>query len=137
MSDFARLQELARAAGLAVTPPSVVDVPYVSPETAVVGAALSCTMGNWSGMDGEPASYAYQWLSDGVEVGTGTSYTTAAPGTVSCVVTATNGAGSTAAPPSNAVLVTASAARAAPAAPAPAAHDAHSDGRTSTPAARK
>ena len=135
MSDFARLQELARAAGLAVTPPSVIDVPYVSPpDTAAVGAVLSCTMGNWNGMGGEPATYAYSWQhhTSPAEIGTGASYTTVAGDadtTVLCIVTATNGAGSTAAPASNSVTVTATARKTEPAPTAASAHDAHSDGR--------
>ena len=129
MSDFARLQELARAAGLQVTPPSVVDIPAVMPLEATVGTALTCTMGNWVG---EPTEYAYSWqrASDPTEIGSGASYTTVAADAghaVHCVVTATNNAGSTIAPPSNAVAVPAAARRMA--APAPAAHDAHSDAR--------
>jgi hypothetical protein len=114
MSDFARLQELARAAGLQVSPPSVVDVPYVSPETAMVGELLNCTMGNWNG---EPESYTYSWrhAGDPVEIGTGASYTTVAGDadtSVQCVVSATNSAGTASAPPSNSVAVTAAAAAA-------------------------
>jgi hypothetical protein len=65
-------------------------------------------MGNW---EGEPTSYAYQWKIDGANVGTGTATATHAvqPGdvgkTATCVVTATNALGSTAAPPSNGVVV--------------------------------
>ena len=63
MSDFGRLQELARAAGVQVNPPSVVDTPIISPETAAVGDTLSCTMGNWNG---EPDRITpTQWLSNG------------------------------------------------------------------------
>jgi hypothetical protein len=127
MSDFAKLQELARAAGLQVNPPSVVDVPAVMPLEATVGTALTCTMGNWTG---EPSEYLYSWTSNGVEVGTGASYTAAAGDaghSLACVVTATNNVGSTTASPSNAVTV-ATAARAAPAHAAPA-HDVHSDAR--------
>jgi hypothetical protein len=87
--------------------PINIDVPSVQPEgTAAAGDTLTCTMGNWTG---EPTAYAYQWLSDGEsELGTGDSYTVVASdsGTsISCVVTATNANGSTAAPPSNAVAV--------------------------------
>jgi hypothetical protein len=124
MSDFARLQELARTAGLQINPPSVTAIPYVSPETATVGTALSCTMGEWTG---EPESYTYRWLSNGVEVGTGASYTTVAGDaghSVACTVTATNSVGSTTASPSNAVTVAATAVRAATAT-----HDAHTDAR--------
>jgi hypothetical protein len=125
MSDFARLQELARQAGLQVNAPSVVDIPAVMPLEATVGTALTCTMGNWTG---EPTEYAYSWTSNGTEVGTGASYTAAAGDaghSLACVVTATNNVGSTTASPSNAVTVAAVAARRAE----PAAHDAHSDAR--------
>jgi hypothetical protein len=109
MSDFARLQELARNAGLTITPPSLLTAPYVSPETAVVGDVLNSTMGTWNG---SPTSYAYEWrhLDDPTVIGTGVAYTTvsADAGTnVRCVVTATNDAGSTTADPSNPVPVTA------------------------------
>jgi hypothetical protein len=113
MSDFGRIQELARAAGVQITAPLNTVIPYVSPETAAVGEVLSCTMGEWNG---EPDSYTYAWCLDGVDMGaTGTSYTTVAGNeghTVTCVVTATNEAGSAAAPPSNAVTVMAAAAAA-------------------------
>ena len=104
MSDFGRLQELAREAGLAVGPPSYTLAPAVTPEVATVGEALSCSTGEWAG---EPTGYTYQWFSDGAEVGTAASYTTAAAGVVNCVVTATNTAGSAIAPSSNSVSVTA------------------------------
>lgn len=93
-------------------PPVNVDVPSVSgPDgttTATVGQTLTCTMGNW---EGEPASalYAYSWHSDGTpNSATGDTYAVV-PGdaghSITCVVTATNSAGSTDAPPSNAVAV--------------------------------
>ena len=85
------------------SPPVNVDVPYSAQENDLI----TCTMGNW---EGEPTSYAYQWKSDGTDVGDGTvPYTVTAADaghTFTCVVTATNAAGSTAAPPSNDVLVT-------------------------------
>jgi hypothetical protein len=87
-------------------PPAVVDVPAVSPGTAGVGDTLTCTMGNW---DGEPASYSYQWKSDGAaDLGTGDTYVVAASDSghsITCIVTATNDLGSTEAPPSNAVAI--------------------------------
>jgi hypothetical protein len=86
-------------------PPAVVDVPHVSGNGAV-GDTLSCTMGNW---DGEPTSYAYAWKSDGTtDLGTGDTYVVAATDSghsITCLVTATNALGSTAAPPSNAVAI--------------------------------
>jgi len=86
-------------------PPTQIDVPAVTPMTATVGDALTCTTGNW---EGEPSGYAYLW-SNGA---TGESYTTVAAdaGTsLSCTVTATNAAGSTVAATSNAVPVSAAA----------------------------
>jgi hypothetical protein len=119
MSDFGRIQELARAAGVQVNAPINTTIPYVSPETAAVGDTLSCTMGEWSG---EPTSYAYAWFLDGAETGAaGSSYTLVAGNeghTVTCVVSATNTAGSATAPPSNAVTVAAAAARTTAAPPA-------------------
>jgi hypothetical protein len=86
-------------------PPANTAVPYA----AQAGAEVTCTMGEWTG---EPTAYAYQWQSDGTDVGTGTPYPIIAADdghTFTCVVTATNANGSTAAPPSNAVVVTAAA----------------------------
>jgi hypothetical protein len=112
MSDFGRVQELARAAGVQITAPMNTAIPYVSPETAAVGDTLSVTMGEWTG---EPDSYTYAWCLDGADMGaTGTSYTTVSGNeghSVTCVVTAINEAGATAAPSSNAVMVAATAAR--------------------------
>jgi hypothetical protein len=89
-------------------PPVNRDVPYVSGSGAV-GSALSCTMGNWDNMGTGTVSYAYQWQSGGNPVGDGSaSYTPVAGDSgmdVTCVVTATNEVGSTAAPPSNAVRI--------------------------------
>jgi hypothetical protein len=85
-------------------PPENVDVPHVSQS----GDVLSCTMGNWTGA---PTSYAYQWQMDGADVGTDAdSYTVTADDvglTATCIVTATNAIGSTAAPPSVGVVVVA------------------------------
>jgi hypothetical protein len=88
--------------------PTVVDVPHVS-GNGVVGDTLACTMGNWDSMQTEPHSYAYAWQTDGVDNGaTGETYSVLAGDvgkSISCVVTASNAAGSTAAPPSNAILI--------------------------------
>jgi hypothetical protein len=78
------------------------DVPHVSQS----GDTLNCTMGNW---EGEPTSYGYQWRLDGSLAGTdAATYTAQASDvgkTATCVVTATNAHGSTAAPPSNEVTI--------------------------------
>jgi len=82
--------------------PANVDVPFLSQ----AGSQLACTMGNWTN---EPTSYAYQWRIDGVHVGSDAATYDPQAGDVGrsadCIVTATNAAGSTAAPPSNSVTV--------------------------------
>jgi hypothetical protein len=70
------------------------------------GTTLSCTMGIW---EGEPTSYSYAWQIDGTAAGSDAADYAVQPGDVgkaaTCTVTATNAAGSTAAPPSNSVTV--------------------------------
>jgi hypothetical protein len=109
-----------RTSGQAATEaPSVLHTPAVVrggavAQTADIGDTLTCTMGEW---EGEPTGYAYQWLNGSNEIGTGASYVVAAsdaPGSLRCVVTAINGAGATQAPPSNAVIVEATAAQQQP-----------------------
>jgi hypothetical protein len=91
--------------GVRLAAPTVVDVPYVD-GVGAVGEELTCTMGNWTG---EPTDYDGKWKRDGNEdIGTGASYTVRpadAGGEITCVVTATNAAGATEAPPSNAISV--------------------------------
>ena len=88
--------------GGATSAPVNVDVPYVQQN----GATATCTMGNWQG---EPVSYAYQWQMDDQSIpsaGASLPLTQADLGhSVACIVTATNAHGSTAAPPSNAVVI--------------------------------
>jgi hypothetical protein len=82
------------------------DVPYAEQ----LAGELRCTMGNW---DGEPTTYEYGWHRDGTFVVGGpdmSSYTVMTEDvgtTFTCVVTATNAQGATAAPPSNPVVVAA------------------------------
>ena len=89
------------------TPPINVDVPHVQQE----GGSLTCTMGNWEGMQAEPHSYAYQWQLDGADITGGTATLPIMADdvgkTATCVVSATNALGTTAAPASNGVVVTA------------------------------
>ena len=77
------------------------------PAVTQAGDTLSCTMGTWSG---EPTSYGYQWRVDGAVVGSdaATHTVTAADAgkTATCIVTATNASGSTAAPPSVDLVIT-------------------------------
>jgi len=85
------------------TAPTNTTVPAVSQ----TGTTLNCTMGTW---DGEPTSYAYAWKLDDTAAGSDAATYEVQAGDVgksaTCVVTATNAAGSTAAPPSNAHVVT-------------------------------
>lgn len=82
--------------------PTNVDVPYASQ----TGSTLTCTMGNW---EGEPTEYWYQWKLDGANAGTNAANYAVQPADVgksaTCIVTARNAQGETAAPPSNAVVV--------------------------------
>jgi hypothetical protein len=105
--------EAARLADLGVTgdaPPTGGDaapVNTVVPAVTQLADALSCSTGTW---DGAPTTYAYAWTLDGAPVGTDSNthtVTTAEAGqSAICTVTATNATGSTAAPPSAAVVVT-------------------------------
>jgi hypothetical protein len=82
--------------------PVNVDVPYASQ----AGSVLNCTMGNWQQT---PTGYAYAWTVDGAAAGTAADYTVTPADvgkTATCVVTATNSIGSTAAPASNPVVIT-------------------------------
>ena len=94
---------VGQEAPVPIDPPVNVDVPFVSQTEAT----LNCTMGNW---EGEPTSYAYLWAIDGVDSSTtGPDYPVAFEDvgkTASCIVTATNAAGSTVAPPSNEIVIT-------------------------------
>ncbi len=89
--------------------PGVIDIPYASANASppIVGTVVSCTTGNWTGT---PTSYTYQWTRDGATIAAATaaSYTLVSADIgghqIRCVVTAVNATGSTAAPPSNAVL---------------------------------
>lgn len=101
-------------------PPAVVDVPMVSQE----GTTLSCTMGIWTS---KPTAYAYQWQIDGGDMGDDAPTYETGPSEqgkqATCIVTATNDLGSTAAPPSNAVTVNEATRHRAPAHEPEAEHD--------------
>lgn len=83
-------------------PPAVVDIPHVEQK----GADLTCTMGNWTN---KPTGYAYQWQIDGNDVGDDAASYTPGPSdagkAATCIVTATNHLGSTAAPPGGPLVV--------------------------------
>lgn len=103
--------EAARLAELGVTgdapPTEGAPVNTAIPHVQQAADVLSCTMGEW---EGTPTAYAYAWALDAAPVGTdsATHTVTAADAgkSATCVVTATNATGSTAAPPSVAVVVT-------------------------------
>lgn len=104
------LLEFSKDESLEPDPPPVnVDVPYAS-GIGSVGSLLNCTMGNWQGMKGEVATYAYQWKNDGNDAlnGSNANYVVVEGDrghSLTCVVTATNASGSTESPPSNAIAV--------------------------------
>jgi hypothetical protein len=103
--DGTVMKSLAEHAVVSSVPPTNIDVPHIS-GTAAVGATLTCTTGNWTG---EPDTYAYQWQSGATNVGGNSPAYVVAPtdaaASITCVVTATNIGGSTAAPPSNAIAI--------------------------------
>jgi hypothetical protein len=105
LSNSQIISGLDDATGVAHAP-ATIDTPYVS-GAAAHGSTLSCTTGNWTG---SPTGYAYQWKSNGVNVGTSAATYATVVGdvghVVGCVVTATNATGSTAAPLSNTITVT-------------------------------
>lgn len=96
-----KFQEM-RGPATAPSKPVNVDVPHVQQD----GGRLTCTMGNW---EGEPTSYAYAWTHNGDAVAMDSAELTLTADEVGdtfvCTVSATNAAGTTAAPPSDAVVV--------------------------------
>ena len=108
MSDFGMLKEQARVAASRIAP-QYIDVPaiYASVPPAVVGSVLNCTLGNWFGV---PTSYSYAWKRDvATAIGSNAAtYTTVAGDSthsITCIVSATNANGTTAAPASNAIAI--------------------------------
>ena len=87
------------------TPVPAAPVNTILPAATVVtnlavGSLVACSAGTWTGEP--PITYARQWLSDGEPISgaTATSYTLQASDVdnmISCIVTATNAGGSTAA----------------------------------------
>ena len=83
-------------------------VPYAHANATppVVGTVCNCTTGLWIGL---PSSYTYAWYRTGTVISgaTAANYTLIAADIggkhITCVVTAVNGVGTTAAPPSNAI----------------------------------
>lgn len=89
--------------------PVNVHIPMIS-GNGTVGSILNCTMGEWDWMQGEVATYAYQWMNDGNPAlnGDKANYLVVEGDrthSMTCVVTATNDGGSTDAPPSNAIAI--------------------------------
>ena len=89
--------------GGGATAPANTTVPAVTQ----TGTTLTCTQGEWSG---EPTSYSYAWKLDDAAAGSDAATYDVQAGDVgkaaTCTVTATNAAGSAAAPPSNGVVIT-------------------------------
>jgi 5-hydroxyisourate hydrolase-like protein (transthyretin family) len=91
----------ASAASNSLTVPAAAGAPHNSTAPALtgtpaVGQGLSCSTGSWTN---SPTSYAYSWLRDGTAISgqAAASYTVQAADqghSLSCEVTATNGAGS-------------------------------------------
>jgi hypothetical protein len=129
MSDYSMLQEelkltyayidFLEAGGTGTPPvaPIVRDVPALT-GTGVTGTALTVTNGNWRAV---PTSYSYAWLSGSSPVGTdANTYTVDVADvgkSITCTVSATNAVGTTAAPPSNAIVALPAATREAAMAP--------------------
>ena len=92
----------ADGGGGGATAPANTTVPAVTQS----GTTLTCTQGEWSG---EPTSYAYAWKLDDAAAGSDAATYDVQAGdvgkTATCTVTATNAAGSAAAPPSVGVVV--------------------------------
>jgi hypothetical protein len=86
--------------------PSVIDAPFISQTGAGAASTLNCTLGNWNGA---PTARVYQWVVNGVVVGTNSpSYTVTAPDvgkTAVCNMVATNAVGSSLAVQSNQITV--------------------------------
>jgi hypothetical protein len=95
----------AITAGLAnEIPPVNTTVPALS-GTGTVGQVLTVTNGNWTYT---PSSYTYVWRRGATTIGgaAASTYTLVAADsgtTITCIVTAHNAAGATAAPPSNGI----------------------------------
>lgn len=99
------ITEVTYAGPVGPPAPVCIDTPMIS-GTAAVGAELTCTMGNWGNT---PDSYAYAWSTGG----TAPTYVVLeadAGASITCVVSATNAGGTTAAPPSNAIAISGAAA---------------------------
>jgi hypothetical protein len=96
-------------------PPVNINIPQASiiSGDGSVGSILRCTVGIWDNMGDLVDTYAFAWQRNAVPItgGSGISedYTTVAAdsGTdLTCIVSATNTIGTTAAPPSNAINIT-------------------------------
>ncbi|RWL14897.1 MAG: hypothetical protein EOR57_31620 [Mesorhizobium sp.] len=84
----------AKIAASVATPPVNTVAPAIT-GTLGVGEVLTCSTGTWTGT--ATITYSRQWKSDGVNVGTDSANYTPVSGDaehdITCVVTATNGAG--------------------------------------------
>lgn len=89
----------ATATTVGVTVPNSIPVNTITPNisgTQATGFIQTCTTGTWTGT--APITYSFAWFSDGVAVGTNSNQYTTVGGdsghVITCVVTATNIAGS-------------------------------------------
>jgi hypothetical protein len=115
---FLQMKGGAGGGGGTIALPTVIPINVVAPQitgpngTGPVnsGQTLNCTPGTWQN---SPTAYAFQWKSDGTaNIGTGPSYlVTSADLThsLTCVVTAFNGVGSSTPATSNAIAATSTA----------------------------
>lgn len=110
MSDYANARAKIDTLQSRLAPlvaPLMVGAPVVT-GVGQAGNTLSCSTGVW---DHAPSSYAYQWKSAAANVGTNVPTYVPVAGdvtkSITCVVTATNAMGSTAASPSNGILIVA------------------------------
>ena len=90
-----RTNKIKIGGGAAATPPSNSVAPVISGSTSL-GSTLTSTTGTWSGT--APITYSYQWKRGATNIGTDSSTYVTVIGdslaNITCVVTATNSAGS-------------------------------------------
>jgi hypothetical protein len=109
----AHLWHINVAAPPETNPPVNIDVPYVTLLTDMggIGNIYHCTVGTWENMGDLVDTYAFRWQRNGAPITVGANiedYTAVAADvttTLTCIVSATNTIGTTAAPPSNGMIV--------------------------------
>jgi hypothetical protein len=109
----AHLWHINVAAPPETNPPVNVNVPFVTLLTDMggIGNIYHCTTGNWENMGDLVDTYAFRWQRNGAPITVSANledYTAVAADvgtTLTCIVSATNTIGTTAAPPSNGMIV--------------------------------